>query len=236
MKHPAIIFLLLFFVAATFSFAQGRTVLFREDFDSLGKWEPYYFPRIKKHSRYTIEKNGRESVLRAESNGSASAIIYKGSFNVFEYPMVRWRWKVKNIYTRADPRTKAGDDYPIRIYVMFEYDPNKAGFGDRMLFGMAKIRFGEYPPLASLSYVWSSTIEKERIITSPYTDRAKIVLLRMGPGDVGTWKDEEVNVLDDYRKAFGSEPPSRARIAVMNDSDNTGERSISWVDYIEVYK
>jgi Ca2+-binding EF-hand superfamily protein len=40
--------------------------------------------------------------------------------------------------------------------------------------------------------------------------------------------------VDDYQKAFGSKPPSRARIAIMNDSDNTGESSISFMEYLEV--
>jgi len=51
-----------------------------------------------------------------------------------------------------------------------------------------------------------------------------------------TWVDEEVNILDDYNKAFGKSPPSTASIAIMNDSDNTGEDSVSYIDFIEVYR
>lgn len=233
------VFLLAFLVLVILtavSAAQDRAVLFREDFDTLDNWKPYYFPRIKQHTLYSIEKNGSESVLRAESNASASAIVYKDSYNIVDYPKACWRWKVKNIYTKADPRAKAGDDYPIQIFIMFEYDPKKAGFGERVLFGLAKARFGEYPPHSSLRYVWASKAERERILSSPYMDRAKVIFLRMGATDAGSWREEDVNVLDDYRKAFRSEPPPRARIAIMNDSDNTGESSVSWVDYIEVYK
>jgi hypothetical protein len=45
-----------------------------------------------------------------------------------------------------------------------------------------------------------------------------------------------VDVFEVYREAFGVLPPRTASIAIMNDSDNTGERSVSYVDYIEVYK
>jgi hypothetical protein len=48
--------------------------------------------------------------------------------------------------------------------------------------------------------------------------------------------EEEANILEDYTKAFGAAPPAIASIAIMNDSDNTGESSVSYVDYIEVYK
>jgi hypothetical protein len=38
-----------------------------------------------------------------------------------------------------------------------------------------------------------------------------------------------------YKRAFGKKPPPGARIGSMNDSDNTAERSVSYIDYIEVY-
>lgn len=237
MKRSIIILWSIVAFAAT-AIAQDRTVLFREEFNSLGDWQLYTFPypKIRKHTVYSIETNGSESVLRAKSADAASAIVHAKVFNVAEYPKARWRWKVSNIYRKGDSRAKAGDDYPIRIYLMFEYDPEKAGVGERAAYGLAKMRFGSYPPQSSLCYVWASKEEKDRIITSPYTDRVKMVLLRMGPKDVGTWQEEEVNILEDYRTAFGTDPPVRARIAIMNDSDNTGESAVSWVDYLEVFK
>ena len=211
-----------------------RQVLFREEFATLDNWRPFTFPKIKSHSTYTIERDGDAHVLRAESNASASAIVYKDAFNVHEFPKVRWRWKVKNVYAKADPRSKEGDDYPIRIYIMFEYDPDKAGAMERITYGIAKALYGEYPPQSSLSYVWSSREDPGTFVTSPYTDRAMMVLLEKGPAKVGAWVDAEVNIVSDYEQAFKTPPPDRARIAIMNDSDNTGERSVSWVAFIEV--
>jgi len=63
-----------------------------------------------------------------------------------------------------------------------------------------------------------------------------MILLQHGEENTGKWIEQEVDVLEDYRKAFGEDPPSAARLAVMNDSDNTKESSVSYVDYIEVYK
>jgi len=37
-----------------------------------------------------------------------------------------------------------------------------------------------------------------------------------------------VNVLEDYRRAFGEEPPRIRAVAVMSDSDNTGARTVAW--------
>ena len=49
------------------------------------------------------------------------------------------------------------------------------------------------------------------------------------------FRSQEVNILEDYKAAFGKDPPEIASIAIMNDSDNTKESSISYVDYIVIY-
>jgi hypothetical protein len=222
--------------AASPAGAEERQILFREDFSALDRWKPFLFPKIKSHSTYTIERSEDAHILRAESNASASAIMHMDTFNVHTYPKVKWRWKVKNIYAKADVRTKEGDDYPLRVYIMFEFDPKKAGVMDVITYGIAKSLYGQYPPHSSLSYVWASKDDPETFVVSPYTDKAMMVLLEKGAAKAGTWVDEEIDILSDYRKAFRKEPPVQARIAIMNDSDNTGESSVSWMEYIEVFK
>jgi hypothetical protein len=96
--------------------------------------------------------------------------------------------------------------------------------------------YGEYPPDSTLNYVWYSSSHTPHIMPSPYTDRARLIALENGPSKAGEWVDESVNILEDYRKAFGVDPPSAANIAIMNDSDNTGEKSVSYVCFIEVYR
>jgi hypothetical protein len=217
-------------------YAQGALVLFREDFSNLENWRPLYFPKIPRHSTYTVETNGSERFLKAESKESASALVYKQEFNVYEYPRLRWRWKVSNVYSDVDPEKKSGDDYPIRVYIIFKYDRETANAIDKVRYGIAKRLYGAYPPHSALNYVWANSLEQKAIITSPYTDRAKLITLEKGNKKVGMWQDEEANILQDYRTAFGVDPPPVASIAVMNDSDNTGQQSVSYIDFIEVFK
>ena len=63
-----------------------------------------------------------------------------------------------------------------------------------------------------------------------------MIILQAGSEKAGKWHEEDINILEDYRKAFGTDPPPVAGIAIMNDSDNTGESPVSYIDYIEVYK
>jgi hypothetical protein len=218
------------------SYADDRNVVLREDFSNLDNWKPLYFPKIKAHSTYSIVSEEGNDVLRAESNHSASGIVYRQTFNVYEYPLMKWRWKVEGIYAQGDATSKAGDDYPIRIYIMFQYDPKRVGFIEKVKYNSAKLLYGEYPPESSINYIWSSKEHPEAILSSPYTERSKMVLVDKGAKDLGTWVTHEINILEDYQKVFGKKPPATASIAIMNDSDNTGERSVSYVDYIELVR
>jgi len=214
--------------------AMAGQVALHEEFATLDNWEPVTFPKIARHSSYEARQTATENYLVAQSSSSASAIRYIHEFDVYRYPVVKWRWKVDNVYARGNLLEKAGDDYPLRVYVMFKYDPDKASFGEQVQYGLAKIVYGAYPPHSSLNYIWASREEEQGIHTSPYTDRARLLVLRAGSFAVGEWLEETVNILDDYRKAFGAEPPASASIAIMNDSDNTGEAATSYMDYILV--
>ncbi len=216
--------------------AQERQVLFREDFTSLESWRPLFFPHVPKHTTYGIDAKGGECCLKAESNGGASALVYKGEFNAYEFPWVRWRWKVENVYQKGDPEKRSGDDYPIRVQIVFKYDPEKAGRLKRLEYGLAKKIYGEYPPQSTLSYVWASREDQKAIMASPFSKSIRLMALEKSGRKSGIWCEEEVNIVKDYREAFGVDPPSIAGIVIMNDSDDTGERSVSYVKWIEVFR
>jgi hypothetical protein len=56
-------------------------------------------------------------MLKSDSRASASEIVFKHSFSVYEYPRVTWRWKAENVYEKGNATGKSGDDYPIRFYM-----------------------------------------------------------------------------------------------------------------------
>lgn len=228
-----VVLLAVIFVGVTTSRAEQK-IIFRENFDSLARWKPLTFPKIKAHSTYTLVPEGGKSVLKAESHASASAIVYYRTFNIYENPCLRWRWKVTELSNRGNPKEKSGDDYPIRVYVLFQYEPASASLGERLTYNAAKIIYGKYPPQSTLNYVWTGANISERFITSPYTEKARMIILERGTKHVGQWLEESVNVLNDYRQAFGKDPPATAGLAVMSDTDNTGTSAVAYLDFIEV--
>jgi hypothetical protein len=216
--------------------AADGDVLLREEFTSLEAWRPLDFPKIERHSTYSIAANDDQSTfwLKAESDRSASGVIWKKQYDVYAYPKLRWRWRVENIYAKGDATKKSGDDYPVRVYVIFQYDPATASAGKRFKYGFAKAAYGEYPPDSGLNYVWESRDNPAEFVVSPYTDAMMMFLKEKGAVKLGQWVEEEADVLGDYRRAFGKDPPRNASLAVMNDSDNTGEKAVSFIDWIEI--
>jgi hypothetical protein len=216
--------------------AADSDVLLREEFTSLDAWRPLTFPKIERHSAYSIAANAEktESWLKAVSDNSASGLVWKKQYDVYAYPLLRWRWRVENVYTKGDATKKSGDDYPARLYVIFPYDPGTAPAGKRFKYGLAKAVYGEYPPDSGLNYVWESRENPAEFVVSPYTDSVVMFLKERGAAKVGQWVEESANIVEDYRKAFGKDPPHTASLAVMNDSDNTGEKSESAIDWIEI--
>jgi hypothetical protein len=216
--------------------AKEQSVCFRDDFDTLDKWKPFYFSTIEQHTSYVLYAEDGEGCLKAASNASASALVYRETFNVYEYPMLTWRWKIENVYKKGNARTKEGDDYPLRIYVLFEYNLQEAGFFEMLRYKTAELLYGEHPPHSCLSYIWANKNHEQRVITNRFSKRSKLIVMKAGDVHTGSWHTESVNIIEDYQRAFNATPPATACIGIMNDSDNTGESSFSYLDYIEVYR
>jgi hypothetical protein len=140
------IFLAVLIVLPVFSLsATDHGPYIREEFTDLENWEPLVFPEIQRHTLYAVESEGDSHYLKAESDASSSGLVFTGKFDVYAYPKIRWRWKVDNVYTGEQVnkvRSKEGDDYPIRIYIIFQYDPEHADPLQRLLYGAAKLRYG----------------------------------------------------------------------------------------------
>ncbi len=137
-------------------------------------------------------------------------------------------WKISNILQKADVHTKEGDDYPARLYITFEYDSSRVGFFEKFKFDTIRLFYGRYPPLAALNYIWESKAPVGTIIPNAYTSRVRMIVVESGPEKLNEWVHEERNIYEDYRKAFGEDPPTISGVAIMTDTDNTGESATAY--------
>jgi len=205
-----------------------------EDFDSLDQWDPLTFRKIDAHTEYDLTTEDGKSVLRARADSSASGVIFTERFSVSETPYVEWSWKVSNIVTDGNAAVKEGDDYAIRIYIIFPYDPKRVSFFDKVKYETIRRLYGEYPPLSSLNYIWANRPHDLEYIPNPFTDKAMMVPVDTGAAHVNQWRTHTVDIREDYRRAFGEEAPEEASLAIMADTDNTGSSATAWIDYIRV--
>jgi Protein of unknown function (DUF3047) len=191
-------------------------------------WKPLTFKKIEKHTVYALVNEEGTTVIKAVSNASASGLIREMRINPKEYPIVQWRWKVSNILKKGDVTRKEGDDYPARIYIAFEYDPSRLSFFEKAKYELIRLFYGQYPPLAAINYIWESNAPKGTLIPNPYTNRVKMIVVESGPEKINQWVNEERNVYEDYKQAFGEEPPMISGVAIMTDTDNTGESATAY--------
>ncbi len=186
-------------------------------------WKPLYFKDIERHTDYRLVETDGRVVIQAKADASASGLIRKISIDPKEYPIIRWRWKVSNVLQKGNVHQKAGDDYPARLYILFEHDPDKLSFFEKLKYEAANLFYGEYPPLASISYIWASNAPKGLMVPNAYTDRSMMFVVESGTKKMNRWMTEERNIYEDYREAFKGDPPMMSGVAIMTDTDNTGE-------------
>lgn len=186
-------------------------------------WEELTFEKIERHTKYSVrEWDDGDRYLHAKAERSASGLIKRMEFDITEFPVLRWRWRIDNVVQKGDARKKSGDDYAARIYINFRYDPDRAGFFTRLKYAAAKRSRGEYPPLYSINYIWANKLQKGKFQPNAYTDRAMMVAVESGNEKAGEWVEEERDVYEDFKKAFDEEPTGVIGVAIMTDTDNTG--------------
>jgi hypothetical protein len=198
-------------------------------------WKPLTFKKIPKQTEYALVKEGEQVVVKAVSEASASGLTKEVTINPKEYPIVRWRWKIENLLQHSDVSRKDGDDYPARLYITFAYDPDHVSFGRKLKYKAGRALFGDIP-IGALNYIWETKTPVGTIVENAYTDFAQMIVVESGPSKVGTWVEEERNIYEDYKKAFGEEPPLINGVAIMSDTDNTKERAVAFYGDIEFGK
>jgi hypothetical protein len=140
-------------------------------------------------------------VIEAECKASASGWLRREKVDLAATPHLRWRWKVDGIYAGIEEKKKGGDDFPARVYVV--YDGGLAVWRTR-----------------SLVYVWSSSSAQGSDWPNPYTSQAHHVALRAG--GPGAWQEERRDVRADFKRYFGLDVAALDGVAIMTDCDDAG--------------
>ena len=191
-------------------------------------WEPLVFSGIDAHTAYRLVEHEGRVVVRADSDASASGLVRRIEIDPAAHPIVEWHWRVANVLEKGDLTRKSGDDYPARLYITFAYDPERATWLERLRYETLRLFYGEYPPAAALNYVWGARAPVGTVAPNPYTGQARMIVVESGEAHLGEWRVERRNLREDYARAFGGEAPAISGVAIMSDTDDTGESAVAW--------
>jgi len=193
-----LIFLL---IAATLQAAALRIDIGRFSRGEMTGWEAKSF---KGETNYTLVDDAGTTVLEAESHNSASGLFREVGIDLKQTPILNWSWKTAHVLSGNDERSKQGDDYPARVYVVFS---------GGLFFWKTR----------AINYVWSSHQPVGTIWPNAYTGNARMIAVESGAAQTGRWLGERRNVLNDFRMLFDEEPGNVDAVAIMTDTDNSGQ-------------
>ncbi len=151
----------------------------------------------------------QEKLLLAESGGTASGLFFEQSVDVRTTPWLNWSWRVENVLSGVNEREKSGDDYPARIYVVA-----KGGLA--------------FWKTRALSYVWASALPAGSMWPNAFTANAHMIAVRGGKEGLGRMLSEKRNIREDWMRAFGEDIETIDAVAIMTDTDNSGQKARAW--------
>lgn len=170
--------------------------------------------RFQGETRYDWAMDGARPVLRGVSEGSASGLVREQAVDLAKTPFLTWRWRVDRVLRAVNETTRAGDDYPARLYVIFS---------GGALFWRSR----------AINYVWSSRQPVGSHWPNAFTNQAVMLAVASGPNQVGQWLTHKRNVREDYRQLFGEDIQQVDAVALMTDTDNSGQSATAW--YGDIY-
>ena len=163
-------------------------------------------------TRYQLVQQDGRRVLQADSKDTASGLYREITVNLEHTPYLNWSWRVDNVLNGVDERSKTGDDYPARVYVVVS----------------GGIAFWK---TRSLVYVWSSNQPVGSTWDNAFTSNVKTIALRSGNSN--NWFSEKRDVRADFKRLFGDDIKQIDAVALMTDTDNSHQAATAW--YGDIY-
>ena len=184
------------------SFSQGDLV----------HWETKEFNGNTEY-KISTDVSGTKSLM-ANSNNNASGLFKEQRIDLLKTPYLNWSWKTNHLYSGLNEKTKSGDDFVARIYIVID---------GGMFVWKTK----------ALNYIWSSSFEENDYWPNPYIDNATMFVVESGEKNLGQWLSYKRNVSKDLKKVLGKNVRYIDAIAVMTDSDSSGQQALTY--YGDIY-
>lgn len=166
----------------------------------LDGWQQKSF---KAETDYHLQTLNVLSVLTARSKAAGSGLFKEQGVELDKTPFLNWSWRIDKRLLGLNERTKNGDDYAARIYVI-----SNGG----VAFWQTK----------AINYVWSSNNPKDSVWPNAFVgERAMMFALRGTEAPLKVWQYEKRHVKADFQTLFGEDLHTIDGVALMTDTDNS---------------
>lgn len=205
---------------------QGSILLENFEQDNVGGFPHQWYDRdgnkkliehsdeFTKNYQYEILNNDNNQFLRYQGISAkhiSLPLVNKNKdniydINIYETPILTWKVRAHSLPEKGNEKSSERNDSVASIYVAFD---------------MGRIALFKKVP-KTIRYSWSTELEKGETGSKLFGNQ-QIIIIKSGSDDTGKWITFERNLVEDYRRMFGDDPPKTPlAILILSDGDSTG--------------
>ena len=162
---------------------------------------------------YSIGSNENGNYLKAIADNAASGLGKEIKIDLNKTPFINITWKIEKDIPGIDETAKKGHDFAARVFVIKK--TGATALSNR-----------------AVNYVFSSNQDVGSNSPSPYTKKSIDNVLATTKTNLNEWVTVKANVKDDFKKFHNLDVNELDGIAIMSDTDNSKQKSITYYQNI----
>ena len=164
-------------------------------------------------TEYLLGSNENGNYLKAVADNAASGLGKKVIIDLNSTPFINITWKIEKDLKGINEKSKKGHDFAARVFVIKK--TGATALSNR-----------------AINYVFSSNENIGDNWPSPYTKKSIDNVLSTTNENFNEWVTVKANVKEDFKKFHDLEVDELDGVAIMADTDNSKNKSISYYQSI----
>jgi len=161
----------------------------------------------------SVGSNENGNYLKAIADNAASGLGKEIKIDLNKTPFINITWKIEKDIPGIDETAKKGHDFAARVFVIKK--TGATALSNR-----------------AINYVFSSNQDVGSNSPSPYTKKSVDNVLATTKTNLNEWVTVKANVKDDFKKFHNLDVNELDGIAIMSDTDNSKQKSITYYQNI----
>ena len=162
---------------------------------------------------YSVGSNDNGNYLKAIADNAASGLGKEIKIDLNKTPFINITWKIEKDIPGIDETAKKGHDFAARVFVIKK--TGATALSNR-----------------AINYVFSSNQDVGSNSPSPYTKKSIDNVLATTKTNLNEWVTVKANVKEDFKKFHNLDVNELDGIAIMSDTDNSKQKSITYYQNI----